>query len=362
MAKCTIVVGGQYGSEGKGKTVALLARAGAPVVVRCGGPNSGHTTSVNGRDLIVRQLPAGISNPASLLLIAAGCVVDERLLRDEVAFLGITRDRLVVDPRAVLLTPEDRLREASNVSAIGSTASGTGAALMRRMGRSTDVRLAEHSKSLREFARVESTAALVHDALQKNRDVIVEGTQGFALSLFHGPVFPFVTARDTTAAGFCSEVGVSPRQVTDVVVVIRTFPIRVGGNSGPLPDEISWETIREESRAPIVEREFTSVTRRLRRVARFDLTSVVNACRYNAPTRLAVMGVDRLDYDNRGIESPADLSDVAMRWIDNLQRSTEVRVGFVGTGFSTYEAVNMDDSKEKISNRDEHAIAITSRT
>src|SRR5204863_6547853 len=122
-----------------------------------------------------------------------------------------------------------------------------------------------------------------------------EGTQGFGLSLFHGVQYPFVTARDTTAAAFASEVGIGPRQITDVCVVVRTFPIRVGGNSGPLQGEISWDVVREFSGAPATFPELTSVTRKVRRVARFDSALVTQACQYNSASTLAVMGLDRLD-------------------------------------------------------------------
>jgi adenylosuccinate synthase len=354
MNKCYVVVGGQYGSEGKGKVVALLAREGAPVVVRCGGPNSGHTTNVAGRELVVRQLPAGVSNPASTLLIAAGCVVDEDLLLAEIDALGVDPSRVIVDPRAVLLEDSDRIAEESNVFAIGSTASGTGAALIRRMRRSTDVRLAGDSKRMRVRVRVESVAQTVHNALHSKKDVIVEGTQGFGLSLFHSEAYPFVTARDTTASAFCSEVGISPRHVTDVFVVVRTYPIRVGGNSGPFQNEVTWETVRAESGAPEIEPEHTSVTHRLRRVARFDIDLVKKACRYNLPTRLAVMGLDRLDDTNRGVTAAVQFSPRAQNFIAMLERETGVKVGFVGTGFGTYDAVNLDEARQRISEKVHH--------
>jgi adenylosuccinate synthase len=361
MSKCTVVVGGQFGSEGKGKTVALLAREGTPLVVRCGGPNSGHTTNVAGNEVVVRQLPAGVANPSSTLLIAAGCVVDEDLLLSEIRTLGVDRSRVIVDPRAVLLEEQDREAEGANVFTIGSTASGTGAALVRRMARAHDVRLAQDSSRLDGFVRIEPVAAAVHEALEGGRHVIVEGTQGFGLSLLHGETYPFVTARDTTAAAFCSEVGLSPRAVTDVVVVVRTFPIRVGGNSGPFANEVTWETVREESGAPEVVPEYTSVTRRLRRVARFDLDLVRRACRYNTPTRLALMGMDRLDYRNRGVLRHGDLSPVAWQFIHTVERETKVRVGFVGTGFLTYEAVNLDERERAINGRDDlHTVAPSS--
>ena len=150
-------------------------------------------------------------------------------------------------------------------------------------------------------------APLVHAHLDQGDDVIVEGTQGFGLSLLHAPEYPCATSRDTTASGFAMEVGLSPRDVTTIVMVIRTFPIRVGGNSGPL-DDISWEDVRASSGTPETMPEYTSVTRRLRRVGRFDLDMVKMACRYNKPTSLAVMGLDRLDYANTDVSNTSALT------------------------------------------------------
>src|SRR5947208_15609009 len=136
----TIVVGGQYGSEGKGKTVALLAsRLRAPWLVRCGGPNSGHTVTIDGKDVIMRQVPSCSEPQKAVFCISAGCVIDEALLLQEVEMLNIERERIIVDPRAVLVTQEDREIERSELSMIASTCSGTGAALVRRMSRKADV-------------------------------------------------------------------------------------------------------------------------------------------------------------------------------------------------------------------------------
>jgi adenylosuccinate synthase len=263
--------------------------------------------------------------------------VDERLLISELELLHIPRERIIVDPRAVLLLDSDRDDEARQLSHIASTLSGTGAALLRRMSRSSNVLLAQQSDPLRARCRVESVAPLLHDALDRGEHVVVEGTQGFGLSLLHGPTFPYVTSRDTTAAGFAMEAGLSPRHVSQIVMVVRTFPIRVGGSSGPLRDEISWEDIRLLSNAPSLVEEYTSVTKRLRRVAHFDLDLVIRACNYNAPTSLAVMGLDRLDYANTGITIFRQLTERAKAFVNDIQVATNVPVEFCGTGFRTFD-------------------------
>lgn len=338
----TIVIGGQYGSEGKGKVVALRAsQANRPFLVRCGGPNSGHTVTIRGEDRIMRQVPSCSEPERATFCIAAGCVVDEAILMAELDTLNVERHRIFVDPRAVLVTEQDRLEECNALNYIGSTCSGTGEALLRRMSRKPDVQLAQDSDALQERCRVETVATILHNAIDDGADVIIEGTQGFALSLLHGPHYPFVTSRDTTAAGFAMEVGLSPRDIADIVMVLRTYPIRVGGTSGPLPDETSWNAIAELSGAPHVLPEYTSVTKRLRRVAHFDLAAVKLACKYNRPTTLAVMGLDRLDYRNKDVTELGDITQKARGFLDTLESETGIPIEFAGTGFGTFDVVRI---------------------
>ncbi|HTC92500.1 MAG TPA: adenylosuccinate synthetase [Terriglobales bacterium] len=341
----TIVVGGQYGSEGKGKVVALLARRlQSPWLVRCGGPNSGHTVTIDGKDVILRQVPCCTDPQSAIFCLAAGCAVDEAVLIQELDLLNIDRSRIIVDPRAVLVTEQDREAERRELKDIASTCSGTGAALVRRMSRRTEVPLVKDSDALDARCRIETVAHALHNVLDEGGHVIVEGTQGFALSLLHGPSYPFVTSRDTTAAGFAMEVGLSPRQIDKVVMVIRTFPIRVGGASGPFSNEISWEEICRISGAPQVYPEYTSVTKRLRRVAHFDIELAKLAWQYNRPTSLAVMGLDRLDYANTGVTESSMLTRKAHQFVEQIELATGVPVEFGGTGFRTADAALMNST------------------
>lgn len=345
----TIVVGGQYGSEGKGKVVALLAsRASSPWLVRCGGPNSGHTVTIDGKDVILRQVPSCAEPGNATFCLAAGCAIDEAILLSELNLLNIEPERIIVDPRCVIVTEEDRQTERNELQGIASTCSGTGAAMVRRMSRKPTVRLAKDSEPLRARCRVETLAPLLHQVLDQGVSVVVEGTQGFALSLLHGPDFPFVTSRDTTAAGFAMEAGLSPRLINDIVMVVRTFPIRVGGTSGPFENEITWEEVRRLSGAPAVVPEYTSVTKKLRRVAIFDLELVKLASKYNRPTALAVLGLDRLDYMNTGVTDLAQLTPRARNFLRDLEQATQVPVIIVGTGFGTLDSIEIPLEYDRI--------------
>src|ERR1035438_6315373 len=158
----TIVVGGQYGSEGKGKVTALLAsRLNSPWLVRCGGPNFCHTVPIDGADVILRQVPCCAEPHKATFCLAAGCVIDETVLLNELDLLKIDRNRIVIDPRAVIVTEQDREAERNELRHIASTCSGNGAALVRRMSRRGEVPLVKDSSMLRGRCRIETVAPLI---------------------------------------------------------------------------------------------------------------------------------------------------------------------------------------------------------
>jgi len=342
----TIVVGGQYGSEGKGKTVAALSLLyNSPHVVRCGGPNSGHTVSWRGKDIVLRQVPAGVVNPKAHLYVAAGCVINEDVLENELDLLGVPKEFITVDERAVLVGNEHISSEiqAELSRQISSTCSGNGAALAQRLARDPKVVLAQHSFRLRSRVRIGCVATRLHTAMEENEKVIVEGTQGFGLSLLHGLSYPYVTSKDTTASGFASEVGISPRDVSCIIMVVRTFPIRVGGNSGPLPFETTWETIQQTAGIARDITEYTSVTKRVRRVARFDFDMIRAAARYNRPNAIALLGVDLLAFTNSNARKFDDFMPNTKEFVANVERACGAPVVLFGTGQSAQDYFVVED-------------------
>ena len=205
-----------------------------------------------------------------------------------------------------------------------------GVAVAKRILRREKIRLAKDTPELAQY--ISDVSEELSKYYERGKNIIIEGTQGFGLSLYHSPFYPFTTSRDTTAAAFISECGISPLIVTDIVMVLRTFPIRVGGNSGPLIHEIDWKTIQDESGYPYMVKEFTTVTGRLRRVGRFDINLVKKAVIINRPNSLALMGIDYLDYKDKGKISYDDLTDKAKEFILHLEKELNVEVKFIGTG------------------------------
>jgi adenylosuccinate synthase len=172
-----------------------------------------------------------------------------------------------------------------------------------------------------------------NSAIDGGKKVLVEGTQGFGLSLYHSDNYPKTTSRDTTAAGFLSEVGLSPRLVTEIVLVLRTFPIRVAGEqAGPLKDEITWEDLQRESGCPQPVEEMTTVTKKLRRVGRFDWELANSAVKVNRATSIAINGLDYLNFKNRNVEYSNSLTREAAEFLQRLEGSLGVPARFCGTG------------------------------
>jgi len=259
-----VVVGGQFGSEGKGKISAFITlKENIDICIRCGGPNSGHSfVADDGSTKLVRQLPTGFVGPRTTLMIPAGALIDLDVLHSEIEALALDENRVRVDGNAMVIEPSDRDREQQLGlgERLSSTLCGVGSAVARRALRGSDVRLARHAAQSSPWlgSYLDDVSARANEAIDQGRKVLVEGTQGFGLSLYHSAEYPKATSRDTTAAGFLSEAGLSPTLVTEVVLVLRTFPIRVAGRqAGVLKDEISWEKLRQDSGYPYAIDEMT---------------------------------------------------------------------------------------------------------
>ena len=333
----TVVFGGQFGSEGKGKVAYDLARrSSSSIAVRVGGANSGHTViDPDGNERKFRALPTASILPNSISVIATGSYIDPSVLLAEIAETRLDPSRLIIDSNAVLITEQHKQEERNSGlrGEIGSTLSGTGAAVRSRLLRDGSVRFAASDDRLKPFVR--DARAFMRGRLELNDRIVIEGTQGFGLSVLHAQDYPNVTTRDTSAAGFVSETGLSPLDVDEVVMVIRAFPIRVAGNSGPLPYETDWETVRKKSgyQNDITER--TTVTDMVRRVARFDARVVRSAIEANAPNKIVLNHLDYVDASCRRSHCHTEVSE---RFVENVERQIDAKVDFVGFGPATIVA------------------------
>lgn len=182
----TVITGGQYGSEGKGKASAYFANSEAPsALIRVGGPNSGHTAvDANERIWTFRQLPAAVVASEAPVVLPAGSLIDVDILIGEIERFGLLPERLWIDPRASIVTSAHRSAEADLIAKVGSTASGTGASLIERIKRSGYHHLAGTHPGLEKYI-CQDLGSRLRAMLNLSQRILIEGTQGFGLSLWH---------------------------------------------------------------------------------------------------------------------------------------------------------------------------------
>lgn len=337
-----VIIGGQYGSEGKGNIASYISREYS-YLVRVGGPNAGHTVyDDDGRKVKFRQIPSGSLIDTCKLVLGPGAIIDIQVLQKEIAEANIEVGRLFIDPQALIITPEDSRQEAGDLTNISTTGSGTGAALARRItdrgGEGTKtVKLARDFQELSPYIR--KSTEIFEEAFFKNEKVLLEGTQGTGLSLYHGH-YPHVTSRDTTAAGCLAEAGISPRHVRRVIMVCRTYPIRVanpkaeGKTSGYMSREIDFETISARSGLDvniIKEIERTTVTNHQRRIAEFDWCLLKNSSALNCPSDIALTFVDYIDAKNQDARRFDQLTSGTIKFIEEIERVSSAPVSLIST-------------------------------
>lgn len=340
--KMCVLVGGQYGSEGKGAIAAHVAEDYG-VHVRVGSPNAGHTIWWRGERHVMQTIPCGWINPEAMIVIGRGALVNMRLLMQELEhieqYYPSFRDRLFIDAHAGVLDERFHEQEGGTEGEmhrrIGSTGEGVGLARIARISRDPEqFRLfwsvaEEYGLSDRMF----DTSALVAAWQDFGEDVLIEGTQGSGLSLYHS-CWPYCTSVDTNAAGIIAEVGVAPSRVTDVLMVCRTYPIRVAGNSGPMRGEITWEELSERTGQDLTP-ERTTVTHKVRRIAEWDDELFERSCMLNAPTEIALTFCDYVDPDLAGTSSMFDLDTSGKLFEFMREHGLLGRVRYFGTGPGT---------------------------
>jgi len=385
--RTVVVVGAQWGDEGKGKLVDVLAEKADWVVRYQGGANAGHTVHIGEKSFVLHQIPSGILHGGVRCAIGNGVVMDPETLFTEVDELvadGIdVEGRLYVSERAHLVMPYHKLLDRASAAskAIGTTGRGIGPAyedkVARRGVRVLDLR---NPARLRELvtagvdranaqlersgsdlrASVEETLATleglsprllgiaedvglcIHRAIQNGAAVLLEGAQGSMLDIDHG-TYPFVTSSNTTVGGAATGVGISPMALQSALGVVKAYTTRVG--NGPLPTELE-EPLQSHVRA--LGHEFGATTGRPRRCGWFDGVVVRYAARVNGLTGLAITKLDVLDtletlavctgYDVDGeiqTEFPADLQ--------LLERAVPVYEWFSGWQQSTQDARRLED-------------------
>src|SRR3989441_6747851 len=340
-----VLIGGQYGSEGKGQIASYISRE-YDLLVRVGGPNAGHKVFEVPEPYTHHLLPSGTRKSQAKLLLGPGIVIDLKGLQKEIAECEVDAERLSIDPKAIIISEQDKIDETGLVASIGSTGQGVGAATARRIMNRTvpGPQLARDVPDLKPYLR--DAVHVLDDALRRNERILLEGTQGTGLSLYHGD-YPYVASRDTTVSGCLAEAGIPPSRVRKVIMVCRTYPIRVenpkGGTSGPMSQELTLGDIAKRSGKDSEElerTEITSTTRRKRRIGEFDWVLLRRAALLNGPTDIALTFTDYLSARNEKAKRFEQLEPETISFIHEVERVAGARVSLIATGFSARSIID----------------------
>ena len=323
-----IVVGVQWGDEGKGKVISYLAINDNPEIVARGGvgPNAGHEVNYKGVKYPLRMLSCGFVNETSRILIGAGVVVNPDVFLKEIE-LTKCQKRAGVDFRATWLTKDHIARDGAseNSQKIGSTKTGCGPAVADRVNRV--------AKTVAECPELKPYLTDVVKEVHAAKNVLLEGSQGFMLSVLYGS-YPFVTSKDVSASTIAADVGLGPKDIDEVIGVMKSYTTRVG--SGPLKNEATREQAEK-----LGMQEFGTVTGRPRRTSvdlHFDDLKL--ACQINSTTQLAITKLDIRFQGCAGKRKFADLTKEAQAFVKDVESKLGVDVTLLGTGKDTEDIVD----------------------
>ncbi|MHA1211655.1 MAG: adenylosuccinate synthetase [Candidatus Heimdallarchaeota archaeon] len=333
----TIIVGGFWGDEGKGKIISYIAYSENPAIIARGGvgTNAGHTVVFEGKKFGLRMIPSGFTSKLSRLLVGAGVLVDPDIFLKEIEETGC-KNRIGLDYQTGVIDKHHKEHDQKDKhlsEKIGSTGTGCGPANEERARRT--LRLAKDVPELQPY--LTDVSKEINDAISAGKNVVLEGTQGTMLSLWHG-TYPFVTSKDVSASQICSDVGIGPTKVDEVIIVFKAFMTRVG--EGPMPGTLSEEEM--EKRGWI---EHGTVTGRARRSAPIDFETARKAVRLNGATQIALTKLDILFPDLVGAKSKDKLTKEALEFIAEVEQETGIPVTFIGTGPEAEALIDLREDK-----------------
>lgn len=319
---CTVIAGAFWGDEGKGKIISYLAlKDKLDVCLRTGSVNAAHTVWYQGNRYALHMVPAAFVYEKCRLLIGAGSNVHVAKFLEEVEATNV-KNRIGIDHQASIIEEKHSIQDKTNahLKGLGTTGWGIGPAIEERVRRTA--KLAKDIPELQPY--LTDVATEVNNAIDAGKKVLLEGTQGLMLSLFHG-TYPYVTGRDTSASAICSEAGVGPTKVDNVLVVFKAFVTRVG--TGPLPEELTKEEALKRGWF-----ETAAGTGRDRRSAPFNFELARKAVMVNGATQAALTKLDVLFPECKGARTYDKLFTEAKQFINEIEKQTEISVVLIGTG------------------------------
>jgi adenylosuccinate synthase len=327
---CTVILGAFWGDEGKGKIISYLAlKDKLDFCVRTGSVNAAHTVWMEEKRYALHMVPAAFVYEKCRLLIGAGANVHVAKFFEEVELTKV-KGRMSVDQQASIIEEKHSVKDktSAHLKGLGTTGWGVGPALEERARRTA--KIAKEIPELQPF--LADVATEISEGIDSGKKALLEGTQGFMLSLFYG-TYPYVTGRDTSAAAICSEAGVGPTRVDDVLIVYKSFMTRVG--AGPLPGEVTKEEAMKRGWF-----ETAAGTGRDRRSAPFDFELARKTAKINGATQAAVTKLDSMFPECRGARRFDALPNEAKQFIKEIENRTGIPVILIGTGPEALDIVD----------------------
>jgi len=357
-----VVIGGQWGDEGKGKIIDLLASKYSIVVRFSGGNNAGHTVINDQGEFKLHLIPSGILRKDVICVIGNGCVVDPKVLITEIEKLvnsgiEVTPKNLLISSKAHIILPEHILKDSEQEKAraktkIGTTGRGIGPAYMDKVSRNgkrmEDINeFPEFSHKLKKY--IISTQEFLRSELDNNKNILLEGAQGSLLDIDHGS-YPFVTSSNSTIGGALTGTGLVPSDINETIGIFKAYSTRVG--EGPFPSEINkFDAIAKH----LLKKghEFGTTTGRERRCGWFDMKSAKHSIMTNGFNKIAIMKLDVLDglkeikvlvedknynvlpgwsESTFGATTYNDLPVNAKNYLEYLEENLKIKIYMVSTG------------------------------
>ena len=367
--KLTTIFGGQFGSEGKGQIAHHIASTDeTQLAVRIGGPNAGHTFYNEDQKthdfykVVVQQVPCPVYSGARAVIGPEGVINPKVLARELKQYYERMGHYLTVyiDSNASVVQQRHLTSEEHLDKAIGSTREGVGACTADKVMRNGRLVVKDlnpdflgldiqKEESLKGVAWGIDTAMLVNHGLRGGQHVIIEGTQGFGLGLHLSGHYPYCTSRECTPNALWAGTGINPRNASysESIMVLRTFPIRVGGHSGPMEDEITWEYLEKRS-GGYIQPEVTTVTQRIRRISKFDYDQVKRAILITRPDYLALSFVDYqfpeiANLTNDGLARFLKKHEEFKDWLVSFQQILGVPIKYLSTGPGSTSTIKIQE-------------------
>ena len=383
--KVTVVLDSQAGSCGKGKFIGYLAGKTNPeVAINNFMSNAGHTCVLDdGTPIMTQHLPTSVVSSNTTLIIGPGAAITPKILFDEIIKYAdlIGNRQVVINPRAVAIL-DKHVKTEQEVLRSGSTFKGCGAAQADKVKRQAilfgewykewthnwakadgigdyDGYTFEQVRHIIRHIIVDDTMDYINDTIDAGGDVIVEGSQGCDLDINYGLSYPNTTSRQCHAGQLVADCGISPRLVTDIIMIMRPYPIRISNttnlknedgstlvtSSGDYDgsEEITWDIVKDRCGAPadVQFGEMTTVTKKMRRVFEPNWNRLEYVTKLNRPTEIALNFAQYIDYNMLGKTDVSDITPKLWEFINIVEKVTGVPVTMIGTGAKDGEIIDL---------------------